>query len=177
MEMTTTQADYLIGLKKKIIIDGKVANKITLDQEYPLRLRYELVSPDDDEFSFLWQITQSSKDELRVSLHYQEDAGKIGLFRVDYNSGHKNPALATDNLPDKFKPYIGKEFDNTESHVHYFVEGYKPLVWAVPIGDTALRETNYTDKEKLYNKLAICISEFAKLVNIETKIYINEMLL
>ena len=175
--MTTTQADYLIGLKKKIIIDGEVADEITLDQKYPLRLRYELVSPDDDEFSFLWQITQSSKDELRVSLHYQEDAGNIGLFRVDYNSGHKNPALATENLPEKFKPYIGKKFDNTESHVHYFVEGYKPLVWAVPIVDTALRETNYTDKENLYNKLAICISEFAKFVNIETKIHINQMLL
>ncbi len=52
MEMTTTQADYLIGLKKKIIIDGKVANEITLDQEYPLRLRYELVFPMMTSFLF-----------------------------------------------------------------------------------------------------------------------------
>lgn len=177
MNMTIDQVDYLIGLKKKIIGDSIPADVITIDQVFPLHLRYELVAQSDDEFSFLWEITQSGKDELRVSLHYQEDASKIGLFRVDYNSGHKNPTGINDNLPEKFIPYVGKVFDNTESHVHYFVEGYKPLVWALPIGDTELKATNYTNKDNLSDKLVNCIIEFAKFINIETKININKMLL
>ena len=175
--MTTTQADYLIGLKKKISVDDKVANTIDINYTLPLDLRFELVSPDDDEFTFLWEITQSAKDELRVSLHCQEDGSKIGLFRVDYNGGHRNPNVANEHLPEKFYPYIGKVFSNSESHVHYFVEGYKQLAWALPISDTVLKDTNFGHDNYSYHKVSNCIVEFAKVLNIETCININQRLL
>ena len=41
-----------------------------------MNLRYDLVSDDDDEFSFLWEISQSPKNNLRISLHFQEDESK-----------------------------------------------------------------------------------------------------
>ena len=177
MEMTAFQADQLIGLKKKIIIDDTAKDAIEIEQTLPLNLRFELVSPDDDEFTFLWSIMQSAKDELRVSLHYQEDGSKIGLFRVDYNGGHKNPCVANEHLPEKFRPYIGKDFSHDESHVHYFVEGYKPLVWALPIADTELKDTNFGNADYSHNKVCDCIIAFAKAINIETHININQRLL
>ena len=173
MEMTSAQADYLISLKKKIIQDDAAMGAIKIEQTLPLNLRFELASPDDDEFTFLWSITQSAKDELRISLHYQEDGSKIGLFRVDYNGGHKNPCVANTHMPKRFHPYIGKDFANDESHVHYFVEGYKPLAWALPISDTKLKDTNFVNDDYSHHKVCDCIVAFSKAINIETRININ----
>ena len=84
MTISNEQAETLIHLKKKIFQDDKVIDNLVIDQIFPLRLRYELVSNEDDDFSFLWEIIQSSKSAFRISLHFQEDESKIGLFRVDY---------------------------------------------------------------------------------------------
>ena len=176
MEMTNEQTDYLIQLTKKIVQDDNVLDRITIEQEYPMNLRYELISEEDNEFSFLWEITQSSKNAVRISLHFQEDESKVGLFRVDYNSGHRNPEVTTDKLPEKFIPYIGKWFSSEESHVHYHVEGYKSLAWAIPIGISEIptKEINGNDTNA---QLISAIQEFAKLINLETVITINPLLL
>lgn len=176
MIISNEQATTLIHLKKKILLNDEVQDRVTIQQTSPMNLRYELVSDDDDEFSFLWEISQSSKNALRISLHFQEDDSKIGLFRVDYNSGHHNPEVAKDDLPELFKPYIGKWFTNDESHVHYHVDGYRSLAWAVPIEitDVQIKEINTSD---LNSAFVNAILGFAQMINVETVIMINPLLI
>jgi len=176
MIISNEQAAALLQLKKKIILNDEVKDRISIQQTFPMNLRYDLVSDDDDEFSFLWEISQSSKNKLRISLHFQEDDSKIGLLRVDYNSGHHNPEVARDDLPELFKPYIGKWFSNEESHVHYHVDGYKSLAWAVPIEVTNVQTKEIKDDE-INTNFVNAIMEFAKMVNIETVIMINPLLI
>jgi len=173
--MTNETVDYLIGLNKKITQDGDVLDNVTIEQKFPMQIRFKLVSEDDDDFSFLWEINQSEKNALRISLHFQENDSNIGLFRVDYNSGHHNPENANDGLPDKFKPYIGKWFVN-ESHVHYYVNGYKPLAWAIPIDDSEMNIKSIDGANS--NQLFVdAIIDFAKIINVETIIKVNSLLL
>ena len=176
MIISNEQADYLIHLKKKVLQNDNAVDQLVIDQEFPLHLRYELVSEEDNDFSFLWEITQSPKNSIRISLHFQEDESKIGLFRVDYNSGHRNPETANGNLPPKFIPYVGKWFSVEESHVHYHVEGYKPLAWAIPIEDSEMPTKEITDNDT-NAQLVSAIQEFAKIINLETVLTINTLLL
>lgn len=173
--LTYNQAIDLIHLKKKILQNDKQLEAISIDQTYPVNFRFELISDDDDGYSFLWEITQSAKDSLRISLHFQDDDSKTGLFRVDYNAGHHNPEKETGTLPAIFKPFIGKSFIN-ESHVHYHVEGYKTLAWALPIGETDVKVKEINNKDKNQQVIDAIIG-FAELINIDTKITINPMLL
>ena len=176
MIISNEQADYLIHLKKKILQNDIVLDRLTIDQEYPVNLRFELVSEDDAEFSFLWVVTQSAKNSLKISLHYQEDESKIGLLRVDYYGTHQNPFVANDDLPERFLPYIGKSFSFNESHVHYHVEGYKPLAWAIPIADSEI-DTKEITETNANQQIISAILDFAKIINVETKITINPLLL
>lgn len=173
--MTNEQAIELIGIRKTIIQDDTRQDSVTINQTFPMNIRFILVSDQNDDFSFLWEITQSAKDSLRISLHFQEDDSKIGLFRVDYNSGHKNPEMDNGMLPDRFRPYIGKLFVN-ESHVHYHVDGYRTLAWALPINDTEIEVKEIEENDK-NNQMAAAINSFARLINLETQIIINPMLL
>lgn len=176
MKLTNEQAEHLIKLPKKIVENEKLLDKLIVDQVYPFNKRYELVSEKDDEFTFLFEIKQSKKNCIRISLHHQENDSKMGLFRVDYNSGHKNPEVINDFLPLIFHPYLGKFFSSDEPHVHYHVEGYKSLAWAIPlaIDDFAIKEINDIDFNSTFVE---AIKLFAKAVNIETDIQINTLLL
>ena len=176
MIISNEQSEYLIRLKKKVFQNGGTLEQLTINQEFPMNLRFELISEEDDDFSFLWEITQSAKNDIRISLHFQEDESKIGLFRVDYNSGHRNPETASDQLPQRFLPFVGKWFSNEESHVHYHVEGYKPLAWAVPIEDSEMTTKEIADTNT-NEKLSSAIQEFAKIINLETVLTINTLLL
>ena len=176
MIISNEQSEYLIRLKKKVFQNGGTLEQLTINQEFPMNLRFELISEEDDDFSFLWEITQSAKNDIRISLHFQEDESKIGLFRVDYNSGHRNPETASDKLPQRFLPFVGKWFSNEESHVHYHVEGYKPLAWAVPIEDSEMTTKEIADTNT-NEKLSSAIQEFAKIINLETVLTINTLLL
>jgi hypothetical protein len=133
-----------------------------------------LFSKKDDEFSFLWTIKQSSKNTLRISLHYQEEDSKTGLLRIDYNGGHTNPQSINEYVPEKFYPYAGVKL--TKSHIHYHVQGYPVLAWAIP-----LEEDDFLVKEISENDFNITLAEiiklFAKTINVETVININILLI
>ena len=175
--LTNEQAHYLLKLPKKMVHEKEVLDDFIMNQVFPFRKRFELVSPDDDEFVFLWEINQSAKDIVRISLHVQDNDSKIGLFRVDFNSGHKNPETKTDSLPERFYPYVGKEFTKDEHHVHYHVEGYKSLAWAIPIINDEFEIKSIEDDKNINYNLINVITLFAKTINIETKISINPLLL
>ena len=176
MNITTEQAEYLLQLPKKAVKGDELLSKMTINQKYPFKERFELLSEKDDEFSFLWEINQSSKNNLRIGLHLQENDSKTGLLRVDYNGGHKNPEVINEFVPDKFHQYAGKYFVNNEHHIHYHVQGYKSLAWAIPLVDDTF-EIKKIEQANFNATLREIIILFAKTVNIETVLTINTLLL
>ncbi len=177
MKITNEQAEYLLKLPKKVVENEKLLEKLTIDQQFPFYARFELVSEIDDEFTFLWEIQQSKKNSIRVSFHHQENDSKTGLLRVDYNSGHKNPEEISEFVPEIFHPFAGKCFDNTEHHIHYHVQGYKSLAWAIPLTNDCFNIKELNDGRDFNSTFANIIKLFAKTVNIETEISVNELLL
>ncbi len=177
MKITNEQAEYLLKLPKKVVRNEELLDKLVINQKFPLSERFELVSEKDDEFTFLWEIQQSKKNSIKVSFHHQENDSKTGLLRVDYNSGHKNPEFISEYVPEKFHPFAGKEISPDEHHIHYHVQGYHSLAWAIPlsIDDFEIKDLN---KGVDFNStLASILKLFAKTVNIETEIIFNELLL
>lgn len=174
MAITNEQAQLLIDIDKKITKENSLVDSICLQQEFPIDIRYRMIDTVDGNYEFLWRIKQSSKNAIKLSLHVQDEDSNIGLLRIDYNGPHQNPQIAREDLPIKFQPYVGKWFNN-ESHIHYYVEGYKPLAWAIPIEDSLL-ETKTIEEDKT-ETIKNAILEFANLINVKTKIYFQTMLL
>ncbi len=177
MKISNEQVEYLLRLPKKIIEKDKLLDNLTINQVFPFNQRYELASEQDDEFNFLLEIQQSKKNSIRISFHHQENDSKTGLIRVDFNSGHKNPEDINDYLPEKFHPYAGKYFANNEHHIHYYVQGYKSLAWAIPLNADEFEIKEIIDDENFNNTFANIIKSFAKTINIETNIQVNTLLL
>jgi len=175
--LTNEQADYLLNLPKKIVENNILLDVITINQQFPFNRRFELVAESDDEFTFLWEIQQSKKNTIRINLHYQENDSKTGLLRIDYNSGHTNPETVTEFVPSQFHPYAGKVFSNSEHHIHYHVQGYKSLAWAIPLVDNEFEVKELSEGADFNNTLAKAIRLFAQTINIETTITINTLLL
>lgn len=123
MEITNEQAETLLNVRKKIVLkDNTCPASYSICARCPMNERIMLVS-EDGENSFVWEIFQSRKGYAKISLHVQDADSCIGLFRVDYNgSSHTNPESDNGKLPERFKPYIGKRFQN-ESHIHYYGKG------------------------------------------------------
>lgn len=169
--ITNQQADILIKIKKRIIINNTLMERVSIENNFPLQLRFSLIA---DNTKFLWEISQSRKNNVKISLHFQDDENKIGLFRIDYNSGHKNPETALPDLPLIFKPYIGKWFDSNEHHAHYYVYGYKPLAWAIPLTESDFKVKNIKNP---HSDFINAIINFAEIINLETKISFNSHLI
>lgn len=175
--MSNEQAEYLLSLPKRILGKEGLLDSIIINQEFPLNLRYELVSDKDAEFTFLMEVTQSKKNSIRLSFHLQENDSKIGLLRVDFNSGHRNPEEINKSVPEKFHPFVGKYFSNKEHHIHYHVQGYKSLAWAIPLTVDSFEIKEINEDAAFNDTFASIIRSFAKTVNIDTIIHMNTLLL
>jgi hypothetical protein len=176
MQITNEQAKYLLSLPKKIAGKDGLLSKITINLKIPFQERYELFSETDNEFSFLWNIRQSKKGILQINLHFQENDSKIGLIRIDYNRGHKNPETVNQHVPEKFHPYAGKQFSNMEHHIHYHVHSYPSLAWAIPLTDDDF-EIKSINENHINDSFSNAIMSFAKTINIETIITISTLIL
>jgi len=177
MMISNEQAEYLLRLPKKIVENDNLLDEITIQQKFPFSKRYELISEEDDEFTFLWEFQQSQKNTVRVSFHAQENDSKVGLLRVDYNSGHQNPVQVSELVPEKFRPYANKHFTNKEHHMHYHVEGYRSLAWAIPLTDDNFPIKELKPDTEFNNTFADVIKSFAKVLHVETSITVNSLLL
>lgn len=99
----------------------------------PNKQRINLFARSYTEYKFFIEINPSTKMRFKMTLHCQEENTNIALLRIDYKGTHvKNPEQVKDTVPEFLKPYAGREFKR-ESHIHFYVEGYKPLAWAMPL--------------------------------------------
>ncbi|MFO0794648.1 MAG: hypothetical protein U0586_11375 [Candidatus Brocadiaceae bacterium] len=105
---------------------------------------------------------------MKLTLHFQEEDASIGLLRADFNSRHKNPEIENDKVSDIFKPYAGQWLE--ESHIHYFVEGYKPLAWAIPLkADNTFTVKDFTNISEFGNIFRV----FGNKINLQTILEIS----
>lgn len=161
--ITQQQADYLLALPKHIIEGEDILERKVYKPIFPVDDKVFMISKEDNEFSFFMDITQSSKKNLKLTLHFQEEDASIGLLRVDFNGRHPNPQIANDNVPDIFRSFAGQWIE--ESHIHYFIEGYKPLNWAIPLRiDDSFPVKDFNDITELGN----IVRAFGNKINLQT---------
>jgi hypothetical protein len=166
--ITTSQAQQLLGLPKYIVENDRCLNSKNYAPKVPIEDRIYMISNPPDEYNFLLDIWQSSKNHLKLTLHIQENDTEIGLLRIDFNSKHKNPEVINENVPELLKQYVGQWVD--ESHIHYYVEGYKPLAWAIPLKV----DDSFPIKDfKNISHLGDVIQAFGKRINLLTKLIIQ----
>ena len=166
--ITAAQAQTLLDLPKHIVEEEKYLDRKNYAPKLPIDDRIYMASKTDDEFTFFLDIWQRSKQQIKITLYFQEDDSSIGLLRVDFNGRHKNPEIENENVPDIFKPYAGKLLE--ESHIHYFVDGYKTLNWAIPLEiDDSFPVKNFTDS----SQIGSIIQAFGKKINLKTQLKIT----
>ncbi len=174
--ITTQQAIEFIHTPKAIIVNGEPVEVFHIVQKFPMFAQIDLAVKDKgDEWLFTWQIDQGEKDSLRMSLHCQQYESNIGIIRVDYNRGHKNPAVAPADLPEFFMPYIGKYFGARESHVHIHVSSdTRQMEWAMPIEASDIETKSFDASSQSIEE---AIQAFAKAIHITTNIKIERSII
>lgn len=170
--MTVELAEYLLGLDKYVVQNGNRAENYSLDIQYPMSFRLTLSAPDDLDQNLLVDIKESEKKSLKISLHHQDNSTQNGLLRVDYYSRHLNPVDVLDTVPEKFRSFAGQWLDDYAGHIHYVVDGYKPLAWAIPLelDDFPIKELK--GREDYTNTL----KAFFQKINLKTTIHYNHQL-
>lgn len=173
---STELAEQLIRMEKKITLNNTLIDEYVWEQRSPIDIRLELSPTEASDYSFLWVINQSAKNTIKFTLHVQEDESNTGLFRIDYNGSHHNPESDNGQLPERFRPYIGHRFVNT-THAHYHIEGYKSLAWALPISEVPEMTVQTLDDDADKSKYVAAVYDFAKIINLSTRIIVNAQLL
>ena len=170
--ITSAQAKYLIELPKKLVEDDILLDNKVVSAREPFQERFYLMSETDDEFSFFIQVKQSAKRAVKVSLHCQEDNAEYGILRIDYNGRHKNPEIANEHVPASFRPFTAQWLDQYSGHIHYVVDGYRPLAWAIPLE----LDVFPVKKVDAFSDISTAFTEFCKTVNVQTAITMQENL-
>ena len=170
--MNVELANYLVGLDKYVVQDGNAVETFLLDIQYPMNFRLTLTAPDDLDQNLMVNIKESEKKALKISLHHQDNSTQNGVLRVDYYGRHLNPADIIDTVPDVFRPFAGQWLDDYAGHIHYVVDGYKPLAWAIPLelDDFPVKELNGREN------YAQTLSAFFQKINLKTAITYNHQM-
>lgn len=170
--MTVELAEYLLGLDKYVLQDDETVDRYFLDIPFPMSFRLTLATPGDLDQTFLVDIKESEKKPLKINLHHQDKNTQNGLLRVDYGSRHLNPINILDSVPEKFKPFAGQWLDDYPGHIHYVVDGYTPLAWAIPL------EFDHFPVKKLNGRkdYIITLNAFFEKINLKTTIKFNHQM-
>ena len=170
--MTVDLAEYLIGLDKYIVQNGEITNTFVMDIEFPMSIRLSLSAPEDLDQNLLVNIKESEKKSLKISFHHQDNSTQNGLLRVDFNGRHFNPVEIIGTVPEIFRPFAGQWLDNYQGHIHYVVNGYKPLAWAIPLEVDDFKIKELSDRGDYINTL----KAFFQKINLKTVITYNHQL-
>lgn len=74
-----------------------------------------------------------------------------------------------------FHSHVG-EFFVQKSHLHYHVEDFPPLAWALPLEETEI-EKKQVENVTMANDFIDAFNSFAAYLNIQTAITINPLIL
>lgn len=170
--MNAELSEYLLDLDKYIVKDGEVLKTYSLDIQFPMNFQISLSTPDDIDQNLLVDIKESNKKSLKISLHHQDNGTQNGLLRIDYNARHLNPVDILPTLPEKFRPFAGQWLDDYSGHIHYVINGYKPLVWAIPLENDDFPIKKLNNREDYTNTL----KAFFNRINLKTDISINHQM-
>ena len=162
MDLTNEEAQILLNMPKKIIEQDELKNQVIMRTLGRINNRFIIHSLDCNEV-FLMQIKQN-RMHLKIDFHFQDNSSHIGLLRVDYNGEHKNPEIANEYVPEIALPYTGNII--SESHIHFHVESYKSLAWAVPLNVYDFAIKKMTDGKTFYE----ATKEFCRKINLQTEI-------
>ena len=173
--LTFEEALRLINLPKWVVDEeGNKIQRLSLDQKFPMQTRLTLLSDEDIVREYLVDVKQSEKMGIRLNFQLM-DSLNWGLARLDYNNNHVNPEELTDKVPEIFHSHIG-EFFNQKSHLHYHVEGFNPLAWALPLEETAISQKTVSTLTMQTDFIEAFYS-FMAYLNVQTEITINPMVL
>jgi hypothetical protein len=173
--MTYEEALRLVRLPKWVVDEnGNKVETLTLEQKYPMQFRLHLLSEADYFREYMLDVKQSAKLGIRLNFQLMDKAN-WGLARLDYNSNHKNPDEFTDKVPEVFHSHVG-EFFVQKSHLHYHVEDFPPLAWALPLEETEI-EKKQVENVTMANDFIDAFNSFAAYLNIQTAITINPLIL
>lgn len=168
---TQDEANNLIALPKLVYLDEAGQHAFLFSDKVPLQMKLDLIS-EDTEYQFQLDINQSKKYSVKLSVHNQESVSNIGLVRLDFFGTHTNPVEITDKVPSIFHEYAGKYFAINEHHIHYYVEGYRELKWAIPLTADGFEIQNIKNQSDVNS----AIVEFSKKINILTDLKFQEVL-
>ncbi len=154
---TNEEAKSLIDTKKVLENPNQ---QLSLNTE---KLRIDLIAPEEPDYKFFIDVNPNKRIQFKMTLHNQEKYSNIGLLRIDYKGSHSNPEHILNTLPDFLKPFAGQEF-RREAHIHFYVEGYKPLAWAMPLSEHSFDVKELTSDVDYVTAL----TNFAKLLNVQS---------
>jgi hypothetical protein len=164
---------YLISLPKKVKMNNIVQEIIHMDQNVPFHVSYMLVSEQEVGYIFLYDIKQGKKNHFKLSLYLMDNDTRLGLVRIDYSGQHNsNPVEINEYVPVEFELYAGKFFKYGEPHIHYYIEGYKPMAWAIPLSCIDFR----IQQIKSHADVISAFNAFNELISLNTKFMINTVL-
>lgn len=173
--MKSEEAQFLVKHPKWVVDEqGKIIKKLEMEQQFPMRFRLHLVGSLDQKQEFLLDVKQSEKFSIKLNFQVM-DGSNWGLARLDYNSNHKNPDELSEEVPDIFFGHVGELFVR-RAHLHYHVEGYPPLAWALPLEETEIKTKDVT-ADDLPQGFIDAFDSFVSYLNIQTKIQINPMVI
>ena len=173
--MKFEEALRLVHLPKWVVDeDGNKIQELSLEQKYPMQFRLHFVSDDDIVRKYLVDVKQSEKMGIRLNFQLM-DSSNWGLARLDYNNNHKNPDELTDKVPVMFHKHVSEYF-NKKSHLHYHVEDFPSLAWALPLEETEIKQ-KVVENTTMLNDFIAAFYSFMSYLNIQTKITINPMIL
>jgi hypothetical protein len=177
--MTFEDVQELIAKSKKLVADdGHQLNSYYLEQSVPLNVVLNLTDTETEKLKFRIDVTQSPKVGYKISFHMMDANGYIGLSRLDVNGlAHTNPKEVTDKVPDFLKSHASERINT--SHLHYYVEDYETLAWALPLAD--VDNENMKDISTTTTNLSVdivnALAGFLSYIHVETKITVNPALL
>lgn len=165
--LTNDEAKYLINLQKSLVDPEQI---VDLKKR---KNRLDLISYEDSAYQFWIEITTNQKILLKTSIHHLESNSFIGLLRIDFKGGHKNPPDIQETLPEYLHPYADMWLEPYQPHLHVYVEGYKPLAWAIPLNDTKFPTKTISH----LSDISDLIINFALKVNVISRLNIQHAIL
>jgi hypothetical protein len=173
--MNYKEALELVKLPKWVVNEyGDIVDEMIMEQEFPMRKRLLLTNTEGVKHEFVLDVKQSEKFGIRLNFQMMDDMN-WGLARLDYNGNHKNPDKLSEDVPEIFHSHVAELFVG-KAHLHYHVDGYPQLAWALPLNETDIATKDVTE-DYMIQGFVDAFEGFVSYINVQTRIVINKMVI